>query len=48
LADSVQAAAARPGGGRFAIALAVLGVISLLGLVAAWFIPWTPVQHAGG
>jgi predicted MFS family arabinose efflux permease len=42
LAGSVLVAAARPGGGPFALALVTLGLISLLGLVAAWFIPRTP------
>ena len=42
LAGSVLVAAARPGDGPFALALVTLGLISLLGLVAAWFIPRTP------
>jgi predicted MFS family arabinose efflux permease len=47
LAGSVLVAAARPGGGPLAIAMGVLAVVSLIGPVAAAFIPKQPVAVPG-
>jgi predicted MFS family arabinose efflux permease len=46
LAGSVLVAASFPGGKPFALALTTLGVIALLGLVAAVLIPREPAQRA--
>jgi MFS family permease len=46
LAGSVLVAASFPGGKPFALALTTLGVIALLGLVAAVLIPREPAQQA--
>jgi MFS family permease len=46
LAGSVLVAASFPGGRPFALALVTLGVISLLGLLAAVLIPHKPAQEA--
>jgi len=47
LAGSVLVAAARPGGGPFAIAMVVLSVLSLGGLVAALLLRKVPVAPTG-
>ena len=44
VAGSVLVAAARPGSGEFALALTTLAIASLIGLIAAWFIPRTNPQ----
>jgi MFS family permease len=46
LAGSVLVAASFPGGKPFALALTTLGVIALLGLVAAVLIPREPARQA--
>jgi MFS family permease len=46
LAGSVLVAASFPGGRPFALALVTLGVISLLGLLAAVLIPREPAREA--